>query len=269
MRPSLFTKLTDKAESALSAAVEIYNKPQFPYREGTFSILALNAWELLLKARIIQINDNDVKSIRVYETRQTKSGEPSKKRFLKRNRTGNPQTITLGTCVQLLEKSKSKFSPEIKANLIGLVAIRDNSAHYISASPVLSRQVLELASAYIKNFVILAKDWFDRDFSNTFSLFLPLSFVDGQIDIDSVVVSPDESRLIQYLQSLATRESESNSPFAIAVRVQVKLERSNLTSASRVEISKDPDAIKVTLSEEDIRQKYPWDYKELVARLKQ
>jgi hypothetical protein len=32
------------------AAIEIYNKPRFEYRDEVFAILLLNAWELLLKA---------------------------------------------------------------------------------------------------------------------------------------------------------------------------------------------------------------------------
>ena len=44
-------KLYRKAEAALISAIEAYNKPDFKYREETFSILALNAWELLLKAK--------------------------------------------------------------------------------------------------------------------------------------------------------------------------------------------------------------------------
>lgn len=53
----------------------------------------------------------------------------------------------------------------------------------------------------------------------------------------------------------------------MAVRLEVKVEKSSLTTASKVVWSKDPDAIKVALTEADIRAKYPWDYGELVKRL--
>lgn len=36
-----------KAEAALLSSIEVYNRPTFAYREETFAILALNAWELL------------------------------------------------------------------------------------------------------------------------------------------------------------------------------------------------------------------------------
>ena len=267
MRPSLHTKFLEKAQAAITSAVEIYNKPSFAYREETFALLALNAWELLLKAKVLKDGDNDLKVIRVYEPHKTAKGAQSKKLYLKRNRAGNPQTISLGACLVALEKTPAKLTHEVKGNLVALTAIRDNSAHYISASPVLAKQVLEIASASVKNFVILAKQWFGRDFSGSLSLVLPLSFMSGAKEVDSVVVTADESRLIRYLQQLATIDSKTSSPFAVAVRLHVRLEKSSLATASKVEISKDPDAVKVTLSEEDIRDKYPWDYRELTRRL--
>lgn len=267
MRPSLYTKFLDKSQAAITSSVEVYNKPSFLYREETFAILALNAWELMLKAKLLKLADNDLKAIRIYEPRKNKSGSPSKKLYLKRNRAGNPQTISLPVCIKNLDKTTFKLSNEVKLNLMALLAIRDNSAHYISASAVLAKQVLEISSASVKNFVMLAKQWFGRDFSQSLSLVLPLSFIAGVKEIDSVVVTADESRLIKYLQMLASNDTRSSSPFSVALRLQVKLEKSNLQTASKVEISKDPESVKVQVSEENIREMYPWDYKELIARL--
>ncbi len=267
MRPPLSAKFVEKAEAALVAAVEVYNKPSFRYREETFALLAINAWELLLKAQLLKRGANDPKVIRVYEPRRTKTGKPSKKLYLKRNRAGSPLTVSLPACVLALDKDAStRLSPEIKANLDALVAIRDNAAHYINASPLLAKQVLEVASATVKNFIILTKAWFARDFSDSLSLVLPLSFISGGRDIDSVVVTAGEDRLIKYLQSLAATEPEAGSPYSVAVRVQVKFERSKLATASKVQVTNDPDAVKVILTEQDVRERYPWDYKALGAK---
>lgn len=48
MRPPIHERFVDKAAAAITAAVEVYNKPAFMQREETFAILALNAWEPLL-----------------------------------------------------------------------------------------------------------------------------------------------------------------------------------------------------------------------------
>lgn len=267
MRPPVHLKFVEKASAAMTSAVEVYNKPSFVYREETFAILAINAWELLLKAKVLKDATNDLKSIRVYEARKTKVGKFSKKLYLKRNRAGNPHTISLAACISLLDNSTAKLAEEVKGNLFALIAVRDNSVHYVTASPVLAKQVQEIASASVTNLVVAAKAWFAADLSSSLNLVLPISFVTPAKEAESVVVSSDESRLISHLQELASSGSNESSPYAVAVRLQVKLEKSNLSTASKVQITKDTDAVKVTLSEEDIRHKYPWDYKELCRRL--
>ena len=267
MRPALSTKFVEKAEAALVAAVEIYNKPSFRYREETFALLAINAWELLLKAILLKRGANDPKVIRVYEPRRTKAGKPSKKLYLKRNRAGAPLTLSLSACVLALDKdAATRLNPEIKGNLEALMGVRDNAVHYVNASPVLAKQVLEVASATVKNFVILSKTLFARDFSDSLSLVLPLAFITGGKNIDSVIVTVGESRLIKYLQSLAAAEPDAKSPYSVAVRVDVKFERSKLSTASKVQITNDPDAVKVILTEENVLERYPWDYKALGAK---
>ena len=98
---------------------------------------------------------------------------------------------------------------------------------------------------------------------------LPLSFIGNPREIESVVVSGDESRLISYLQELTSSDSNPEAPFSVAVRLQIKFEKSSHAAVSKVQLSSDPDAVKVTLSEQDIREKYPWDYRELIRRMKE
>jgi hypothetical protein len=43
--------MLDKSLAAMISAIEIYNKPDFKYREETFLVLCINSWELLLKAK--------------------------------------------------------------------------------------------------------------------------------------------------------------------------------------------------------------------------
>ena len=46
--------LAGKSIDAMLAAIEVYNKATFAYREESFAILASNSWELLLKARLLR-----------------------------------------------------------------------------------------------------------------------------------------------------------------------------------------------------------------------
>src|ERR1700690_2399102 len=53
--------LLGNAKSAMFAAIEIHNKPIFPYRYEVCTLLVVNAWELALKAYIAK----KVKSVRL------------------------------------------------------------------------------------------------------------------------------------------------------------------------------------------------------------
>src|SRR5687768_6293830 len=158
-------RLFRKAESAFLASIELFNKPDFRYREEAFTILALNAWELLLKAKLLYEKNNDPRCLYVFETRQTKKGNPSKKLFLRKNRTGNAMTIGINKVITDLDSSGVRIPPSVRQNLDGISEIRDNAVHFINPSPQLSKQILELGTACVKNFIELAKAWFSFDLS--------------------------------------------------------------------------------------------------------
>ena len=46
-------QLIDKAKEAFVLAIEIYNKPSIKYRLEGFGFFICNAWELMLKAHMI------------------------------------------------------------------------------------------------------------------------------------------------------------------------------------------------------------------------
>lgn len=52
----LIDKLLEKSRESFLMAIEIYNKPTIRYRIEGFAMFVCNAWELLLKARIITIS---------------------------------------------------------------------------------------------------------------------------------------------------------------------------------------------------------------------
>lgn len=51
--------LLQKSQEAFLLALEIYNKPTITYRIEGFSFFIINAWELLLKARLIETSGNE------------------------------------------------------------------------------------------------------------------------------------------------------------------------------------------------------------------
>jgi hypothetical protein len=93
-------QLLDQATAAMLAAIEIYNKPRFSYRAQSFAILALNAWELLLKAKWLSDNKNRLPSLYARQ-----GGGPTRKR-IKKTRAGNPMTHSLDYLADKLRENK-------------------------------------------------------------------------------------------------------------------------------------------------------------------
>jgi len=86
-------RLMKNAEAALISSIEVYNKPTFAYREETFAILALNAWELLLNSKLLAVNDKQTQlSLCLFCKNKLHLGNYQKKQYVKRNRTGNSMT---------------------------------------------------------------------------------------------------------------------------------------------------------------------------------
>ena len=263
-------RLLNKAESALISAIEIFNKPDFHYREETFAILALNAWELLLKAKYLADNGNDLRSIYVYEHRRTKSGEFSKKWYLKRNRAGNAHTLGLGQIISEIDKAHPGLLPkQLRDNLDALIEIRDNAVHFVNPSAELSKRVLEIGTATVKNFIEFSRLFFSRDLSRYNLYLMPIGFVSAPGNASAVAVTSDEQRLSDYLQRLVSEQDSSDSgDYHVALAIDLSFRRVSGGGVGYVGLSTDPNAPKVHLSEENIRHTYPWDYSELTRRLK-
>lgn len=271
MATALHQKFIEKSHAAMLAAIEVYNKPTFAYREETFCILAVNAWELLLKAKLLKEAKNDPKAIQVREPRKLKGGGKSTKHTtVKKNRTGNPMTLQMTACIAALDKCPSaadRVPKQVSLNLESLIDVRDNATHFIVASALLQRNVLELACASVRNYVGLSKTWFDRDFSNSLSLMLPVAFFHGADEVGAVVVTKDEKRLIDRLKEAASTPA-GDGEYQVAVCVDVRFHRSNLDSAANVQVTRDPDALAVRLDEAQVRERFPWSYADLQAQLK-
>jgi hypothetical protein len=265
-------RLLQNAEAALISSIEIYNKPAFAYREETFAILALNAWELLLKAKLLDISNNNPQCLHVYYTKQTAAGKPSKKQYVKRNRTGNRMTIGIDRCLVLLEKGGVVVPEPIKKNLDALAEIRDNAVHYINASPQLSKQVLEIGTACLRNFIELGKEWLDLDLSSYSLYLMPIGFLPSAEAATALTLSNQEQKVVNYLASLMREGHPANvQDYHVSLDVNISFKRTSTAAATAIIVANnpnDPNAVQVNLSEEDIRKQYPWDYATLTEKLK-
>ncbi len=127
-----YRKLVGNAVAAMIAAIEIYNKPAFCYRDECVVILLLNAWELLLKAIL------------------SKSG---KSIFYHKRRKQPYRTLTwqdaFGRAQAFFPKDVAPLPVQRNLELLG--TYRDNAVHFYNADDF-GVLVYGLAQPCIKNF---------------------------------------------------------------------------------------------------------------------
>ena len=270
------TKLVEKAMNAGIAAIEIYNKPVFNYREESFVILIVNAWDLLLKARILQENNNQQKSITIYEHRTNKNGKKSKAKRIKRNRSGNPMTIGIIEGASVVSQyDKSGIDRGCRENLLLLAEIRDNAIHLTNSMGDLGLKIHGLGTAALTNFSIAAKKWFDVNLDSLNFHLMPLAFQSPAKVVESVVKESQSDALTRLLSTIRTVEAKSDafahSEYALTYHVNLSFLRSSKQRDANLTTrwSNDPDALPIQLKDEDVRENYPLDYQELTARMRE
>ncbi len=103
----MIDKLIEKSKEAFTLAIEIYNKPTIKYRVEGFSFLICNAWELMLKAHII----NKFGTNSIYY-----SDNPNR-------------TLTLENCIK---KVFTNDKDPLRLNLEKIIELRNTSTHFIT-----------------------------------------------------------------------------------------------------------------------------------------
>jgi hypothetical protein len=249
-------ELLDRAVAAMVGAIDVYNKPDFRYRAESFTILALNAWELLLKAKWLAMNRNRLSSLYVRE------GKGRKRPRYKRTRSGNPFTHSLDYLAKKLTEQKV-LDEACRKNLEALAELRDTSVHFYHRSPELEERVQEIGMAAVKNFASAAQDWFNEDLSRFNFYLMPLSFVAPPPATQAVELNKKEKNFLRYVRNLDDRDSDPNARYSVAINIEVRFVRSKSPAATPVRVTNDPNALAVRLTEEQIRERYPWDYREL------
>lgn len=261
--------LLNKAVDALIAAIEIYNKPVFQYREETFAILAINAWELLVKARLLQLAGNKMAAILEYERRKKADGEYSEKAYRRRNKAGNVVTVGLFKAIERLNSSYgAAVELPIRQNLEALSEIRDNAVHFANKDLAFAKAFHEISSATVANFVQAARIWFGDDLSGQRMFLMPLAFVSGVNTVPGLCMNGEERHLAKYLEEMKANDSGHDGDFSVALTVEVALKRSKDGTSNVFSVSNHPSALPIRLDEADIRETYPWEYKNLTQRLR-
>ena len=245
-------ELLERAIAATVASIEIYNKPDFLYREEAFSVLAINGWELLLKAKWLADHGNSIRSLYVREPITLKSGKRGKKLQIKTTRSGNPFTHGLEFIAKKLVEQGS-LDPKAWQNLQALLEIRDSAVHFYNRSGTFALRLQEIGTATLKNFVAACEDWFDRNLSEFNFYLMPLSFVTLPQSAEAMVLNAEEKNFVAFVNQLEGDDTNSESDYAVSVNIEIRFTRSKARDALDVRVTNDPKAAAIRLTDEQIR----------------
>lgn len=263
---SLSVELANKSVLAAIAAIEVYNKPNFSYREEAFALLMSNAWELLLKAKWLVDHGDSIESLYEY----VDDGKGGK--MPKTNRSGNPLSHGAGYLAAKLKDDKdSGLEVACHDNFLALVEIRDNAAHFINKDLYLGRRILEIGTASLRNYLHLATEWFQLDLTKYNFFLMPISFYHGFEAAEPATRThyPEQvQRLLAYLDALEEKPPEEAAKQHVALRMETKLVRGKDTSAVAFRWTDDPSAPAITVREEDVFKNYPMTYRDLADAMK-
>ena len=235
------------AGAALLAAVEVFNKPSALYREQTFALLATNAWEILLKARLVEQANG---KLRVIQRR-----DPTGRGYVQLPETGEILTIGLREAL-----GQVGLPAQVAANIRGLALVRNSAVHLGTLAPELGQRVLEFGTASVHNFLRLSTEWFGESVEIPF--LLPVGFL-GRATIARGAYPKAQRDMLRALTSLCSETGiENDEGYSVVLNIEVQLNR-RLTGGGSIGITSDHSAPRVQVGDEEFFQHFSCTYNEL------
>ncbi len=212
-------KLVEKSKEAFVMAIEIYNKPTIVYRVEGFSFFICNAWELMLKAHMIN-----------------KFGDES---IYYRDNPG--KTITLEKCLQ---KIFTNEKAPLRRNLSKIIELRNTSTHFVTEEYEMI--YIPLFQACVLNYVEKMQEFHDIDMTEVIPQnFLTLAVSMKALDENTIRAKyPEEiaKRIIETNEQLAPMIAENNQSFAIKIEHFHFITKDQNRATSFVYVDKNADA---------------------------
>lgn len=229
-------RLIEKSKEAFILAIEIYNKPSIKYRVEGFAFFICNAWELLLKAHMI--NKYGMGSIYYKD---------------------NPErTISLENCIQKVFTNEK--SP-IRRNLTKIIELRNTSTHFIVEE--YEMVYVPLFQANILNYVEKMQEFHQVDMTEV----IPQNFLTLAVSMKALEENvirakyPEEiaQKLITSNTQLEPMIAENNQGFAIRIEHLHYITKDKNEATSFVHIEKDAETgVKIIkeLKDPNVTHKY-------------
>ena len=214
---NLANQLVDKSIEAFVMGLEIYNKPTIKYRVEGFSFFICNAWELMLKAELL----NQGKSI--YFT-----DKPDR-------------TISLEKATKLIYPDKNT---RIRLNLEKIIELRNISTHFITEdyevkyAPLFQACVLNFTNELIRFHNKDITEHIPQNFLTIHANYEPLSNEEIKLKYPSEVAQ----KFIQQANKIDVLNKEYNSEkFAINIAQKLYITKDRKKADFSVKIDRDSE----------------------------
>ena len=215
MKQELINTLLDKSEEAFLMAIEIYNKPTINYRLEGFAFFICNAWELLLKSKMLQNNES------IYY--------PDKPN----------RTISLTNCItNVFTNDKDP----VRKNLEILIGLRNTSTHFVIKE--MDSIYLPFMQANVLNYSQKLFDYFGRDITQKInSSFMTLVINNEEISEENILSRYGDNIFSKYYkmknETKQIISDNSNEKLAIKVDLNVKIVKDKEEAKTTFRIAKD------------------------------
>src|SRR5215216_7587285 len=252
--PGLRGRLLEKSIEAYILSLETINRLSIKYRVETFAYLICNAWELLLKAKIIN-DTNDKNSI-----------------FYDRKRDEPLRSIALRDCIKKVFLSETD---PMRRNLERIVELRDESVHLVISK--VPPTVLALFQSCVLNYHRCLVNWVEISLSKRVTIgmmTIGYDFSPEQFDLQNPVLRRHLGKeSVEYLVKFQTdiqQEYEAlNKPVEYSIDINYKLALVQKPGEADIVLAKGEPGLAVNFIEipKDPSKTHPFRQSEVVESI--
>lgn len=234
---NLIDEFVEKSVEAFILGLEIYNKPTIKYRIEGFSFFICNAWELMLKAKMLKDN------LSIYYP------------------DNNTRTLSLSDCVKKIYSDKNT---RLRINLEKIIDLRNISTHYITQDYEI--KYAPLFQACVINYIKEIDRFHNIDITQK----VPQNFITITTSLEPLnnedikIKYPPEiaEKLIQTSNDLEILTNEYNSSnFSVRIRQNLYITKKKDEADFTVSIQSDsPNKVAKVKEYKDIENTHPYSY---------
>ena len=254
--PGMKGRLVDKSVDAYVLALETINRISIQYRVEAFCYLICNAWELLLKAKIVE-----------------DAGNPNSI-YYKRQRGKPKRSLSLKDC---LKRKISSDKDPVRRNIERIEELRDEATHLVIGQ--VSRDVMGLFQAGVINYHKHLNEWFGVSLADR----VPVGMMSIAYDLSPEQSDLTDSRLrrklgrdaadflTRYCAELQRESEQLEGSTQFSIGIDYRLALTKKTSDADIRLSSGPsgsEPMRTVAVPKDPSKSHPFRQKEMIEQVK-